>query len=76
MANVSEKSKKVMGIGGLSEYLDVPKSTIYKLAQEGKLPGQKVGKQWRFRQETINKWLDGGGQLDNGKSSEGSTNDE
>ena len=52
--------KNVMGIEGLAKYLDVSKSTLYKLAQEGKLPGQKVGKHWRFRKETIDKWIDTG----------------
>lgn len=56
----TDRPKKVLGIKGLSKYINVPKSTLYKLAREGKLPGQKVGKHWRFRQETINKWLDGG----------------
>ena len=55
-----DDSEKVLGIQGLSKYLDVPKSTLYKLAQEGRLPGQKVGKHWRFRQKTIDKWLDSG----------------
>ena len=39
----------VMTIAELSEYLRVPKSTLYKLAQEGKLPGQNVGRHWGFR---------------------------
>ena len=56
---MKDKPKKIMGIKGLSEYLDISHSTAYKLAQEGKVPGQKVGKHWRFREETINKWLDG-----------------
>jgi len=51
-------SKKIMNIEGLSKYLDISKSTLYKLAQEKKLPGQKVGKHWRFRRETVDKWLD------------------
>ncbi len=38
-------------------YLKLPKSTVYKLAQEGKIPGQKVGKHWRFRKEAIDRWL-------------------
>lgn len=48
-----------MGIEGLAKYLNLSKSTVYKLAQEGSLPSQKVGKHWRFRQETVNRWLDG-----------------
>jgi excisionase family DNA binding protein len=49
---------EVMTIDDLSTYLQVSKSSLYKLAQEGKLPGQKVGKHWRFRRETIDGWLD------------------
>ncbi len=55
-----DNSEKILGIKGLSKYLDVPKSTLYKLAQEGRLPGQKVSKHWSFRQKTIDKWLDSG----------------
>lgn len=46
-----------MTIDDLAVYLQVAKSTLYKLAQEGKVPGQKVGKHWRFHRGTIDKWL-------------------
>jgi excisionase family DNA binding protein len=48
---------EVMTIGELSGYLKVSKSTLYKLAQEGALPGQKVGKHWRFHREAVDDWL-------------------
>jgi len=51
-----------MTIDELSEYLQVSKSTLYKLAQEGRLPGQKVGKHWRFHREAIDKWLSNEGE--------------
>ena len=41
----------------VSNYLRIPQSTIYKLAQDKVLPGFKVGKHWRFRRETIHKWI-------------------
>lgn len=41
----------------LSEYLKIAKSTLYKLAQEGSIPAQKVGKHWRFRKAAIDQWL-------------------
>jgi excisionase family DNA binding protein len=47
----------VMTIDELSTYLRVSKSTLYKLAQEGKLPSQKVGRHWRFHKEAIDRWL-------------------
>ena len=52
----------VMTIGELAAYLKIPKSTLYKLAQEGKLPGQKVGRHWRFHKAVIERWLAGGGE--------------
>lgn len=47
----------VLTIDDLVVYLKLPKSTVYKLAQEGKIPGQKVGRHWRFHRETIDHWL-------------------
>ena len=48
---------EVMTIEELGEYLQVAKSTLYKLAQDGKVPGQKVGKHWRFSKSAIDSWL-------------------
>ena len=48
----------VLTINELAAYLKIAKSTLYKLAQEGRIPGQKVGKHWRFRKEAIDRWLD------------------
>jgi excisionase family DNA binding protein len=46
-----------MTISDLARYLQVSKSSLYKLAQEGKVPGQKVGKHWRFHRGVIDRWL-------------------
>jgi excisionase family DNA binding protein len=51
-------SECIMTLEELSDYLKIPKSTLYKLAQTGKIPCQKVGRQWRFRKEAIDNWLD------------------
>jgi excisionase family DNA binding protein len=47
----------VLTIEDLAEYLKISKSTLYKLAQEGALPGQKVGRHWRFHREAVDQWL-------------------
>lgn len=49
---------QVMTIEEVSKYLQIPLSSLYKLAQEGKIPCQKIGRHWRFRKETIDRWLD------------------
>lgn len=54
---------EIMNIEELAEYLKVSTSSLYKLAQRGDVPGQKVGKHWRFRKETIDRWLDKQSQL-------------
>ncbi len=52
------QNSDVMTIDELALYLKIPKSTLYKLVQEGKVPGQKLGKQWRFGKLAIDRWLE------------------
>jgi len=49
---------QVMTLDELATYLKLPKSTLYKLVQQGRVPGQKLGKQWRFGRAAIDRWLD------------------
>ena len=55
---MAEEQTDVLTIDELATYLKVAKSTLYKLAQEGRVPGQKVGKHWRFRKVSIDRWLE------------------
>lgn len=54
---MAQSLETVMSIGELSRYLKISRSTLYKLAQEGKLPGQKVGRHWRFHRDAVDGWL-------------------
>jgi len=47
----------ILNVDELADYLKIPRSTIYKLVREGKIPAQKIGRHWRFRRETIDHWL-------------------
>ncbi|MCX5825318.1 MAG: helix-turn-helix domain-containing protein [Deltaproteobacteria bacterium] len=51
-------SDSVLTIQELAAYLKIPKSTLYKLVREGKIPAQKIGRHWRFRKEAIDRWLE------------------
>jgi excisionase family DNA binding protein len=55
-------SDEIMTVEELAKYLKTGVTTIYNLAQKGKIPATKVGNQWRFRKEKINEWLDQGGK--------------
>jgi excisionase family DNA binding protein len=54
-----EQPHDVMTFEEVLAYLRIPRSSLYKLAQEGKIPSQKVGRHWRFRREAIDRWLEG-----------------
>jgi len=56
--------EEIMTIEECAKYLKTSVSTIYKLAQEGKISATKVGNQWRFRKEKVNKWLDKGNNME------------
>ena len=54
---MANKVIEVMTIREVAEYLRIPQSSLYKLAQEGKIPARKVGRHWRFHREAIDDWL-------------------
>lgn len=51
------RKDEVLTLEELSEYLKLSKSTVYKLVGEDKIPGQKIGKRWRFSRAAIDSWL-------------------
>ncbi|MBD3295846.1 MAG: helix-turn-helix domain-containing protein [Candidatus Omnitrophica bacterium] len=48
----------VMTLQELAEYLKMKTVTIYKHAQEGRIPGFKVGSKWRFKKDSIDRWIE------------------
>jgi excisionase family DNA binding protein len=42
----------------MQELLHVDRTTIYRMADSGRLPGMKVGSQWRFPRRLVQQWLD------------------
>ena len=48
---MDEKPSELLTIEELSAYRKVPRSTLYKLVRDGKIPSQKVGRHWRFRKK-------------------------
>ncbi|MCI0770705.1 MAG: helix-turn-helix domain-containing protein [Chloroflexi bacterium] len=46
-----------MTVRELSDYLRLDRMTIYKMLKEGGIPASRIGHQWRFFQEDIDKWI-------------------
>jgi excisionase family DNA binding protein len=49
----------ILTVEEAAELLKIPRSSVYKLAQEGKIPAKKVGRHWRFHRPTLMRWISG-----------------
>jgi excisionase family DNA binding protein len=49
----------ILTIDETAALLKIPRSSVYKLAQQGKIPAKKVGRHWRFHRQTIVNWVAG-----------------
>ena len=62
MVNKNKQSElnmdKWLTLEQIAKYLQISESSIYKMAQGGKIPAYKVGRQWRFRKEEIDAWVE------------------
>ena len=48
---------EVLTVKEVGEILHVHPSTIYKLTKQGKIPSFRVGTDWRFRTDVIERWM-------------------
>lgn len=51
-------SDEIMTVEEVAKYLKLKPQTVYKWAQEGQIPGTKLGKEWRFRRRILDEWID------------------
>lgn len=69
---MENSNSDVLTVEEAAELLKIPRSSIYKLAQEGRIPAQKVGRHWRFHRVTLLKWVAGQANFEGKKSDAGS----
>lgn len=46
----------VLTVKELSTYLHIHPSTIYRLVKTHQMPGFRIGSDWRFNLESIDRW--------------------
>jgi excisionase family DNA binding protein len=56
--------KEIMTITQVSEYLQISEMTTYKLVNEGKIKGFKIGRHWRVKKEDLTEFIE---RLKNGE---------
>ncbi len=57
MVAKGEGIDRLMTIEEVAAVLRVSRFTVYRLAKGRAIPATKIGRQWRFQKEEINRWL-------------------
>ncbi len=55
---MQETRPTIMTLDEVARYLRLHKSTVYRMAREGRLPGNKVAGQRRFKKERLVDWFE------------------
>ena len=65
--NISASSDLLLTREEIAEVLKVSSDTVGKMLREGRLPGQKIGREWRCYQSTLTAFLKQGETNHHGK---------
>ncbi|MCP3943400.1 MAG: helix-turn-helix domain-containing protein [Desulfobacteraceae bacterium] len=53
-----------LSVDEIGDYLGVKRDTVYKWIQKG-MPGNKIGRLWKFKKDEVDEWVRTGGPTDN-----------
>lgn len=56
-SQAKEKENEIMDLRQVSDYLHIHPATVYRYARLGKIPAFKIGYDWRFHKQLIDKWI-------------------
>lgn len=51
------KTRDVLTVKDIAEYLNLHPMTVYKYVKEGNIPAFKIGATWRIRRDSIKRWI-------------------
>ena len=49
---------RLLTVTEVADLLRINKSTVYRMAKQGRLPATRVGRQWRFRKSVLDSLLE------------------
>ena len=58
MGNSIQEIEACLTMDEVLGYLKVTSRTIYRLIRNGDLPAMRVGRQWRFRRQDLDAWIE------------------
>jgi excisionase family DNA binding protein len=50
-----------LSVDDIAEYLGIKRETVYLWIRSKKMPGQKVGRLWKFKVSDVDQWVRNGG---------------
>jgi len=56
--NKAREGPEIMTLQDVAEYLNCHPVTVHRLLAHGKLPAFRLGSNWRFRREDIDRWIE------------------
>ena len=54
---MNQPDDEILTLDEVAVYLKAGKKTVYRLAQQGGIPGFKLGGTWRFRRSELDRWI-------------------
>ncbi|KFA16783.1 MULTISPECIES: methylation-associated defense system helix-turn-helix domain-containing protein MAD1 [Gammaproteobacteria] len=54
---MNQPDSEILTLDEVAVYLKAGKKTVYRLAQQGGIPGFKLGGTWRFRRSELDRWI-------------------
>lgn len=55
---MEKKEDDILTLQEAADFLKVGRGAMSKMVNEGKIPGKKVGREWRFSRQVLLKWLE------------------
>jgi excisionase family DNA binding protein len=55
--SLEPEGSEVLNADGAGRLLGVSPRLVLQLARKGKIPGRKIGREWRFRRAALLQWL-------------------
>jgi len=50
--------ERLLTVSEVADLLRINKSTVYRMAKQGRLPATRVGRQWRFSKSVLDRLLE------------------
>jgi excisionase family DNA binding protein len=60
---MNNKTPTVLTFEEVTTVLRIHKSTLYRLLKRRRIPAMKVGRDWRFNRQSLEKWINAGGDI-------------